>query len=674
MLKTFLILLVLLLQPMVLKGSTPVKDSLYQLLPASKGQKRLEILSELGSVLQQSNHYEAHKLLKEALHLARDLGDSNAIANVLKKQGLTWYFSGKYATAMEKYHEALAMSRLLGDSVQVANVLHNKGMLYRNMGSFDKALEMSLQVLRLDEEAGNRKGMAYSYNQLGLLYENLGDTTKALQYLEQSLAIRNELNHKEGIAWTCVNLGNLLTNKNSLEEAEAYYLQALQTFNSIEDRQNAGICFNNLAVVQFRQKNYQKAGEYYQQAIATHKTVHNPYNLFSDLVGAGLVAKVQNNIDLCQQYYQQAQTIADTLQSDKLLAEIYMRKADLEKQTGNYKAAVTSLELHQQHKQKQVGYEKMNRMQVLASQYQLEKKEMELAQLAREKNLLKDLVSERENLHLIKNLAIAFLVAVGIAIAWALLLKKQSHDEIALKNQELQALNKALDRFVYSASHDLRAPLLSTLGLTQLMREENSLQQLQHYMDLQEKSLKKLDKFICEILDYSRNMRLEVKEEPVVFREIAESAFAQLAYDAKSERVEKRLQVSGDFLLTTDSQRLQVIINNLVSNAVNYQNPYQEQPFVEVSAEVYRNEAVIKVADNGIGIAPCHQQKVYDMFYRAHEYTNGSGLGLFIVREAIEKLQGQITLKSVEGEGTEFTIKIPNRMAIVTENMEPVMA
>lgn len=233
--------------------------------------------------------------------------------------------------------------------------------------------------------------------------------------------------------------------------------------------------------------------------------------------------------------------------------------------------------------------------------------------------------------------------------------------ENALKesNEELKKSNMELDRFVYSVSHDLRAPLLSMLGIVDLARMETSTGVIKEYLEMVKGSIHKLDGFIRDILDYSRNARLQVRNEPVKLHELLKEITDHLKY-MSDNWVEIRTSIQNGVIFHSDKNRISVVLNNLVSNAIRYCNPDAQNPYVDISVKLSQQEAVIKVKDNGIGIPLQHQDKVFDMFYRVSSNSVGSGLGLYIVKETVTKLAGSIQLHSLPGEGTEFTIVIPN--------------
>jgi signal transduction histidine kinase len=231
--------------------------------------------------------------------------------------------------------------------------------------------------------------------------------------------------------------------------------------------------------------------------------------------------------------------------------------------------------------------------------------------------------------------------------------------ELQKKNGELEKINFELDRFVYSVSHDLRAPLTSVLGLIHLLKEEVSGDNPQHYIALMIESIAKLDNTIKDILAYSRNNRMQVVKEEFNVRTVVSTILENLSYlNDTNFDVNKILVVRGKTVFKADKLRLQTILNNLLSNAIKYRN--SQRPLkVEIDSSILKNSLILKIKDNGVGIEPKHIPYIFDMFFRTDERSNGSGLGLYIVKETILKLKGKITVNSIVGKGTEFIVTIP---------------
>jgi signal transduction histidine kinase len=229
------------------------------------------------------------------------------------------------------------------------------------------------------------------------------------------------------------------------------------------------------------------------------------------------------------------------------------------------------------------------------------------------------------------------------------------------QNDNLLKANSELDTFVYRVSHDLRAPISSALGLIELTLNEKDSNTKGHYLNLQQQSLRKLDKFIQDILDYSRNSRRDHEVEQIDLEALVRDTCETYAHNAPLTTLKINiLQLKSLF---TDKMRLSMILNNLISNAYKYANPRRENPWICIEGQVDKDMLKLSISDNGIGIDPVYLDKIFDMFYRATDLQVGSGLGLYIVKEAVHKLKGDISVQSRKGEGCAFFLELPNALS-----------
>jgi signal transduction histidine kinase len=236
--------------------------------------------------------------------------------------------------------------------------------------------------------------------------------------------------------------------------------------------------------------------------------------------------------------------------------------------------------------------------------------------------------------------------------------RKEAEEKLVRTNKELSKRNTELDNFVYSVSHDLRAPIASVLGLINLARKDKDMSMKDMYLEMINKSAVQQDDFIKEILDQSRNSRLEVKREEIMFESLIDETFSQLKFATPTGKsVEKVIKIHQDEPFYSDRWRLKVILNNIISNAIRYRNG--KDPVIRVDIEITAHLARLAIQDNGKGIDSTHLPNVYKMFYRATDDGPGSGLGLYIVKEAIDKLNGHIEIESEVGIGTLVRLAIP---------------
>jgi signal transduction histidine kinase len=168
-----------------------------------------------------------------------------------------------------------------------------------------------------------------------------------------------------------------------------------------------------------------------------------------------------------------------------------------------------------------------------------------------------------------------------------------------------------------------------------------------------------LEQFIRDIINFSKNARIEVRPEPVSVNSLIHETFEALQFIKGADTLQLDDELPDDLVWVTDKTRLQIVFFNLISNAIQYQDKFKTVSYIRISCSRTTNQLVLQIEDNGIGIEQAYQDKVFDMFYRATVSSKGSGLGLYIVKEAVEKLGGTISLRSAHGEGTSFTLSLP---------------
>jgi two-component system, sensor histidine kinase len=230
--------------------------------------------------------------------------------------------------------------------------------------------------------------------------------------------------------------------------------------------------------------------------------------------------------------------------------------------------------------------------------------------------------------------------------------------QIEKTNQQLTLANREMDRFVYSVSHDISAPLKSIKGLIGLVRLEKE-DETFPYISQIETSVQKLENFVSEVLDHSRTTRKEVQLEEIDLRHLINDITDNLKYLERFDEIKFTFELNA-LSLYTDKFLIKTVLSNLLSNAIKYQKRRTEQPLqIKIKSWHQDSQSYITIIDNGEGIAAPYKDKIFEMFYRGTTNSTGSGLGLFIAKEAAEKMQGKIEFISEHGVGSEFTINIP---------------
>ncbi|MDQ6472379.1 HAMP domain-containing sensor histidine kinase [Flavobacterium sp. LHD-80] len=268
-----------------------------------------------------------------------------------------------------------------------------------------------------------------------------------------------------------------------------------------------------------------------------------------------------------------------------------------------------------------------------------------------------------KDLLIITNILFILIIVCSICLYYSIMVKRLlvSKKETEVKNENLILVNHELDCFVYSASHDLRSPITSLKGLIKITQLEDNVLQIKDYLNLMEQSLAKQDQFISDIIDYSKNKRAQIIMEPVSLRELFEEAISQLMHIENASRIKFTKELLVD-QIHSDSLRLKIIISNLLSNAIKYADANKQEMLISIKTSVNDGFNKIEVTDNGIGIKEEFKDNIFEMYFGTNK-NKGSGLGLYIVKEAVENIKGNISVSSQTEIGSKFVVTIPNYYA-----------
>ena len=237
--------------------------------------------------------------------------------------------------------------------------------------------------------------------------------------------------------------------------------------------------------------------------------------------------------------------------------------------------------------------------------------------------------------------------------------------EVQDKNDDLEKANRELDRFFYSTSHDLKIPLMDIKGLINTAMAEVKDEKVMEYFLLLKERAQKLDNFLLDVIDYARNSEMGVHLESVDVSAMVDDVLKNFTFIKDADKISFETSLKFEYKIETDRIRLMVILNNILSNAIKYHRLEARDAWIRV--ESFYADGVLKIfiADNGQGIDEDLLPKIFNMFFRGTNQSKGSGLGLYIVKETVEKLNGSIETISQVGVGSTFIISIPAKLSSV---------
>src|SRR5688572_4130056 len=241
----------------------------------------------------------------------------------------------------------------------------------------------------------------------------------------------------------------------------------------------------------------------------------------------------------------------------------------------------------------------------------------------------------------------------------------QVRNEHNLREKEhlLEKVAGELDRFIYSASHDLRSPASSMKGLMSLFKRNPEMLERDQFLDMMTECLNKLEAFISKLVVFSKNSNEPVLIEPVDLRTILKSILDELQEHGNSAKVKIECMLPENCQVYSDFIKLYTTLSHIIRNAFDYYDPSKCSGLLFVRAEIQTEKVLVEVLDNGIGIEKNCIPTIFQMFYRASRLSKGSGLGLYLAREAIVRLGGSIDISSELNLGTLVKVQFPNAAA-----------
>lgn len=232
----------------------------------------------------------------------------------------------------------------------------------------------------------------------------------------------------------------------------------------------------------------------------------------------------------------------------------------------------------------------------------------------------------------------------------------RSLQELNLRKAQIEDHNNQLEHFVYKASHDIKGPLRSIIGLTQIGLADVKDAAAQEYFTHIHTSTKRLDKLLADLLLLTKARQAEVEKQEIMLPEMVDEIIQSFKNVQYFDRVKINVTIQEGLFFESDEKMLYSVIQNFVENGIKYCDPSKNEPFLNISVRQEPGKTTFLFEDNGLGIDKDHLSKVFDMFFKIDAGSEGTGLGLHIVKISVQKLGGSLNVKSSKGKGSLFTI------------------
>jgi signal transduction histidine kinase len=570
-------------------------------------------------------------ILDPALEKAQQLGDSLLISECYDAYA-TYYYYTDVAKSVEYYIKSLRIIEKYKATESLLSRIVNIGSLYGRIGQNDKAIEYLLRGAEIAETTDQEYVKSTIYNNLAVIYFNQGDNEKSKQYLEKALIIAHKLKDEPMVCGIVVNLGEIYQGDKQYDKAMEYYKAGLEN-PAIENLPEQKIyTLHNIASLHFDLKEYRTAIKYSEDALAIAKelniTIHN-------------------------------------VELYKVLAESYEKVHD-------YKAALKSQKFYKMYNDSLFNIQSTEKITEIQSKYDFDTSEKENLLLKKDNKIQALTITKQKNQQLLL-LILLILILMSIVLVYLRMKKDRKmnvllsakNKEINQKSNELEKANKAKDKFFTILAHDLRNPFNSILGSLEILHNEyDSLNDddRRQFIDLIYKSADSTNKLLANLLEWSMVQRGRIslkKKNNDLSSLINESVNLHLNLALKKE-IEIQNQIHQQLIAFFDKKTISVTINNLINNAIKF-TPKKGK--VLISANKVNGFVQVSIKDTGIGMPSYILNSLFKIESTQStpgtDSEPGTGLGLILCKEFIEKNNGQINVSSEEGKGSCFEISLP---------------
>ncbi len=545
--------------------------------------------------------------------------------------------------------DALLQCQKIDYQEGVARAQTNLSLFYLIQGEFEPALTYSLLTLPYFETRQNKKGIADSKYNIGSIYYRTDNYTKGIQFLTESLILYRELGDFHNQARALKSIGTIYGYFGDYDQCIATYQESIEACKKINDPKTESNALNPLSGIYLKRNQVELAMETIEQSIKLKEQT-------GDIRGLGFALYGRAKVYLKTKEYDKAKD--DLLSAIKIQLEagdrlgcgmvfnklgILFTEINQPELARNY--LLKALEVGEKYKIRFIHYKAYQNL------YQLAKNENKLEDALRflEKYVtFKESMFGTETMHVINSYE-------GILKIEKLQREAQAQKE---KTEIIENKNAELDSFFYRVSHDLKGPISSLLGLHNLILLEVEDGKSMHYFHLYHSQVKRINNIVIGLINLTRMNHLQAHLEKINFETLIDECFESYSYMPRFRDISFIKELDTKLEFKAEWAIVNTILQNLIENSIKYSRKDVDS-YVKVIIKVDGDFLWMIVEDNGQGIKPDHQKKIFNMFYRANDVAQGSGLGLYILKRAVERLKGTIRLESTYLEFSRFTVKLP---------------
>lgn len=557
----------------------------------------------------------------KALVLAQKLQYKYGIGEAHKAMGVIYYRMGIYDASLDNNLKAISIFKELNEPLLLCKSYNNTGLVYFARIEYSKAKSYMLQGLKIANEINNNTEKSRILHNLGLIeYEN-SDFDKALQYHYKSYYFSQIENNLMLMGYNYLSIGKCFLKLNKLDSAIVKIQESIEIFKKLNNPNFTAIAYNQYADFFINTKNYSKALEYANMANDIGESIGNNYLI---LESSDLIAKAYQGLkdyENALKYQSKFFELSNTMRNESNIKSIAYIEAKFE----------------YDNKLKELNF----------------KKESEIK--------LSNLITK------IAILIAILMIVVSIILFSFYKLKSKTNiqlmhksEEISKLNHKLNHLNNTKDKFFSIIAHDLRTPFNAIIGFSEILTDQirkKNYENIEEYAVIIQNSSQRTMDLLQNLLDWARlqTNNFEFKAIDFLIHDLLRDTIDLLNDAASQKSIQIFNTIHKELTIHADKSMISTVLRNIISNAIKFSNPGGE---IKISSEKIENEIVFSVTDNGIGISKDNLLRMFkieeNFTVKGTQNEKGTGLGLILCKEFVEKHGGRIWVESEEGVGSTF--------------------
>lgn len=711
--KSFALCCVLTLNVGLLQAQTFNSDSAYRSLSQLSGKAKMDAYQTLIINNWLNLPEKAMIYAKEAIAYANQTNDPKLKAVAVRLVGGVFVYMGSYDSALHYSKQAFQLSIGLRDSSLITASYNNMGFIHYHFSNYPAALENLLKSLQIKYAAKIDYGLGQTLNNLGLVYMGLKDYNQARLYLNEAVDVANRLNDLNIALYSSNNLGFSFLEENKLDEARQYFDASLHIATKVDNANWHATAYSGMAQVMKRQGQVESAEYYLDKSLQLRNSIGDKRGISEVYYFLSEIRLERGEYNEAISYLRKSQQIAEQAKIRQRLLENYQLARRVFEKRKQYDSALyfqtrftmlrdslfnenmarelvdIELSMQEEETQKQLASkdEELDRKTTVTNYltiiflitllfsfalYRSYKLHKELSKSLKKSNeelsaKTEEIQQQKESLQLSNNELHEARERIHVQNLQLEELNRHLQSTVDLRTKELDAASRELrivslelDNFIYKSSHDIKGPLVRLLGICHVALLDIQEEKAREYFQMLYESARHLNDIFDRLKAVSDINATSLSRDAIDFAHLLDKVKEDLKEMEGFQSIEIFGEIDPALRYESDSFLLETIFRNMLENAIRFQRKSDaHKKFIATRVEAKNQNVVLSFIDNGIGIKENAMEDIFKMFSKAALEHHNVGLGLYIVRQCVNKLEGTIRLVKNPNGYTEFQITLP---------------